>query len=603
MAPAPKELYAVPVLPPPLDQRVGRATRPAEEGERRNRYHLPKALDSGSPVGYRTRISMSSEEVDLALGLLNMHRPTAFGPVDQVSDQEFFEECALGILSARQSTNFRGFSQVSLGPEYSQIVARILAELEGLDAPVLDRPCHTHITLSRPYRTPFTLLLTFVGHTPFLNLLTVPIRALRKRFAHVDDIPTIGFLQDLHIGILADAMERAAVLASSAKRRAQVFMKPFCGKSGLVNRAKIRRLEKLCGLTAKKRSLGWHIALVTQVGTAVEGEAMPLSRALCRKLGANLLAFRSERIQPGVNQEEKAPAMYQKRQDMDVSDELTAMCGRAAFNAFSHWTGCSREQGKELVILERVDVLTPNGKTRLRQIRDHLNTVTDRLIKNLPLWVDLPTGRAFSRNAERGRKAFSLTGQRIYIGGLSRSEIKAAGIDWQLGLRAFGAVASRSALVAELNGCIEIPADCDLLAGICIMAGPVNQDDVGKQFFGMPDLLAETFPDRDPTSLLVWTLKAKTVADPIGNEEQLLNPKRKGALVDLRAAPHEVVRLARGGRFDRFRDRDGRTNQERAFGDQENFVTGTQGQEIAGNRGEAWPEAWAQAPVFPGTDA
>jgi hypothetical protein len=32
----------------------------------------------------------------------------------------------------------------------------------------------------------------------------------------------------------------------------------------------------------------------------------------------------------------------------------------------------------------------------------------------------------------------------------------------------------------------------------------------------------------------VWTVKAKTVADPIGNEEQLMNPAQKGALVDLR---------------------------------------------------------------------
>ena len=43
------------------------------------------------------------------------------------------------------------------------------------------------------------------------------------------------------------------------------------------------------------------------------------------------------------------------------------------------------------------------------------------------------------------------------------------------------------------------------------------------------DLLQSAYPDAAPTSLLVWTLKAKTVADPIGNEEQLMNPKRKGA--------------------------------------------------------------------------
>ncbi|MEZ4467320.1 MAG: hypothetical protein R3F43_23460 [bacterium] len=91
----------------------------------------------------------------------------------------------------------------------------------------------------------------------------------------------------------------------------------------------------------------------------------------------------------------------------------------------------------------------------------------------------------------------------------------------------------------------DIPEGCDLLAGICLMAGPVNQNDIGKTYYGMPDLLAETWPTRQPTSLLVWTLKAKTVADPVGNEEQLLNEKRKGALVDLRPGPHDVIQIER----------------------------------------------------------
>ncbi|MCA9699820.1 MAG: hypothetical protein KC431_20010, partial [Myxococcales bacterium] len=118
----------------------------------------------------------------------------------------------------------------------------------------------------------------------------------------------------------------------------------------------------------------------------------------------------------------------------------------------------------------------------------------------------------------------------------------------------------------------------------------VNQDDIGKTYYDMPDLLTDNpeFVKRDPTSLLVWTLKAKTVADPIGNEEQLLNAGRKGALVDLRPAPHEVVSLVVDGRLQPMRRRGSKTNRERAFADQGNFVRDHKGIDIPGNRGEAW---------------
>jgi hypothetical protein len=325
------------------------------------------------------------------------------------------------------------------------------------------------------------------------------------------------------------------------------------------------------------------------VGTAAADEqVVGVPRATWRKIGANLMAFRSERIQPGVNQEEKAPAPYQTRQTMDVPDDLTVMAGRAAYNAFAHWSGCDRERAKDLLLLERIDVLTPNGVRRLREVREMLDGVTDRIMGSLPTWADLPTGRALSRNAARGKKAFALAGQRIYIGGLSRREVEQEGIAWELAVRALGAAAARGAQVAEWMGVVDLPEGCDLLAGICLMAGPVNQNDIGKAFYGQRDLLADQFPGRDPTSLLVWTLKAKTVADPIGNEEQLLNAARRGALVDLRPGPHEVVHLRRAGTLGPLRREGERVNEERAFSDVGNFVTDPDGREIEGNRGTPW---------------
>ena len=118
------------------------------------------------------------------------------------------------------------------------------------------------------------------------------------------------------------------------------------------------------------------------------------------------------------------------------------------------------------------------------------------------------------------------------------------------------------------EGLVDLPEDCDLLCGMCLMAGPVNQNDIGKQFFGFSDLLSKKWPDRNPTTLLLWTLKAKSIADPIGNEEQLLNAKHKGALVDLRCGPHEAVHIRKNGILAPMRTRDGRINQERAFADQ-----------------------------------
>ncbi len=592
-----KPLDCVPIPAPVPSERRGRTSRFAEPGVKRSRYDLPDYLESSSPVGFRVRLPLSAQQAQESLQLLSLPRPEAFtGPVP-ISEQTLFEECSLGILAARQSTNFRGHRAAVLGPQDAEQAAVLLGQLEGLEARALRGASHLHVVFTRPYRTPFTLLLTFIGHKPLVSLATVPVRGLRKRYQHIDDIPTIGYLQHLHLGILADQLERAAVLASGGTRKAQVFQRPFCNSLREANRAVLTELETLCGLTSGERSAGWRIGLVAQVGAVAEPVA--IGAETCRRIAANTLAFRSERIQPGVNQEDKAPAPYQERQlSMGVPDAMVEQAGRAAFNAFEHWTGVDRDTAKRLLLMERVDVLTPGGKERLREIRAGLGEVTDRVIKNIPLWADLPTGKAFSRNTKRGRKAFALAGQRIYIGGLSKAEIAAEGLPWELAVRAFGAAAARSALVAELMGVTDLPDDCDLLAGICLMAGPVNQNDIGKSFFGHVDLLSKAFPDRDPTSLLVWTLKAKTVADPIGNEEQLLNKARKGALVDLRCGPHEVVTLRRGGRLEPQRLREGRVNAERAFADQGNFATAEDGREIPGNRGSAWPRAWADEVVW-----
>ena len=593
----PKPLTIVPIAPPSLEQRAARGARFADKGAKKTRYDLPDVLDSTSPVAYRTRVSLNSDEVRQAAKLLSLERPAAFVDGDDVTERALFEECSLGVLSARQSTNFRGFRQFTLGPEQSEQLATLMGSLKHLEAPVLDNARYSHVVFYRAYRTPFTLLLTFVGHKRFKSLATVPWRGLRKRYANADDLPSIGYLPHLHVGILAESMERAAVLASAGRRGANILQGPFVSAARRKENAQaISSIERLCGLTAGDRDAGWRLALVAQVGELEQ--PVSIEPEVCRKLGANLLAFRSERIQPGINQEDRAPEPYQRRQDMVVPDALVEQAGRAVYNAFSHWSGCDREESKGLILMERIDVLTPGGKARLREIRGQLADITDRVVDEIPAWADLPTGKLLSRSAEKGRKAFALAGQRIYIGGLSRPEVDALGLDWNLAVRAMGAAAARSAIVCELAGVVDIPDGCDFLGGICLMAGPVNQNDIGKQFQGYADLLASAFPNREPTSLLVWTLKAKTVADPVGNEEQLMNARRKGALVDLRPGPHEVVTVVGGAHAGPMRQRAGRLNSERAFFDVGNFLTDPEGAEIPGNRGSAWPEAWAESLVW-----
>jgi hypothetical protein len=103
-----KSVEPVFIPPPPPNQRVQRGARFASDGERRSRYTLPESLVSGSAVGFRTRVSLTPEEATLALRLLSLERPTGFAAGVAPLDGELFDESALGVLSARQSTNFRG---------------------------------------------------------------------------------------------------------------------------------------------------------------------------------------------------------------------------------------------------------------------------------------------------------------------------------------------------------------------------------------------------------------------------------------------------------------------------------------------------------------
>ena len=84
-----------------------------------------------------------------------------------------------------------------------------------------DDVAYTHLILSKPYRTPFTLLLTFVGHKPIRSMLSVPLRAARKRFREAVDIPTIGYLQHIHLGryVGDPAIGRMAQRLHLARRR------------------------------------------------------------------------------------------------------------------------------------------------------------------------------------------------------------------------------------------------------------------------------------------------------------------------------------------------------------------------------------------------
>ena len=182
-----KNLDVIEVEPPPSEKRFKRLARPVKDGQRKSRYSLPSGLKSNSPVGYRTRLSLTEAQAVEAMALLSMARPTAFQPPSAVQEHALFEEVSLGILSSRQSTNFRGFKQVTFGPDDAAEIRGLLSQLNGTESEPLANASHVHLVLGRPYRTPFTMLLTLVGHRAIMSPLSVAHRILRKWVYFEDD--------------------------------------------------------------------------------------------------------------------------------------------------------------------------------------------------------------------------------------------------------------------------------------------------------------------------------------------------------------------------------------------------------------------------------
>ena len=62
-----KLLTIVPITPPPKEQIVARRAFHYPPQLPPDRYALPQSIQSASPIGYRTRISLTEEEATLAI--------------------------------------------------------------------------------------------------------------------------------------------------------------------------------------------------------------------------------------------------------------------------------------------------------------------------------------------------------------------------------------------------------------------------------------------------------------------------------------------------------------------------------------------------------
>ena len=78
----------VPVKPPEAEFQVRRSARWPVEGEKPNRYHLPRRVETASPVGYRVRVSLTAEEAQQAQPLLCSRHPQDQGDADPVLEGE-----------------------------------------------------------------------------------------------------------------------------------------------------------------------------------------------------------------------------------------------------------------------------------------------------------------------------------------------------------------------------------------------------------------------------------------------------------------------------------------------------------------------------------
>ena len=110
----------VAIAHPPETQVVNRNIQVASDTIKASRHTLPKSLKSSSPVGFRNRISLTEEEAQALSPLFSLRPPVAFEPPEPISEQALFEESTLGILSSRQSTNYKGLKQFTVGPKESQ---------------------------------------------------------------------------------------------------------------------------------------------------------------------------------------------------------------------------------------------------------------------------------------------------------------------------------------------------------------------------------------------------------------------------------------------------------------------------------------------------
>ena len=111
------------------------------------------------------------------------------------------------------------------------------------------------------------------------------------------------------------------------------------------------------------------------------------------------------------------------------------------------------------------------------------------------------------------------------------------GVAWERAVRAAGLQLRGGPHVRF--GLIDLPESC--IAYRVLPHGRSGQPERHRQaVLRLPRPAGWGAPGVTPCRL-VWTLKAKTIADPIGNEEQTAQSRPEGALVDLRCGPHEAV--------------------------------------------------------------